>query len=168
MQRMLKLAALAAVVATAAAMPAQADQVNGSFTVTANVSVSCSLNANPLGFGNFDPGLGVDGTASTTLDVTCTNGVPYSIAVDQGNYALTGDCTNPQRNMVNDTFAVYADYGLYSDAGYSVAVGCDASNDLEGTGTGSLQSLSLYGKLPVAQSWQPGTYSDTVNVTLTF
>jgi len=37
-----------------------------------------------------------------------------------------------------------------------------------GTGTGGVQTLTVYGQLPANQNGPPGSYSDTITVTLTF
>ncbi|UWX04453.1 spore coat protein U domain-containing protein [Pseudoxanthomonas sp. NC8] len=38
----------------------------------------------------------------------------------------------------------------------------------DGTGSGSIQALTVYGRVPAQPVSAAGTYSDTVTVTLTF
>ena len=43
-----------------------------------------------------------------------------------------------------------------------------ASSTHSGTGTGSTQSLTIYGRLPSLANVIPGSYTDTVTVTVTY
>lgn len=147
---------------------AQADTQTDQFTVGANVNVSCAITANDMTFGNYDPGTQVDGTATSSIDVLCTNGIPYAVTVSSGLGTLTSSCTVLDRRMYNGTYGAYLDYGLYADGAHTVPLGCDSSNDIDGIGSGSQQSLAVYGRLPNAQSFQPGNYQDTLTATITF
>jgi len=42
------------------------------------------------------------------------------------------------------------------------------TDTVAGTGTGALQSLTVYGQLPANQKVLPGSYSDTITVTITY
>ena len=147
---------------------AQADTQIDQFTVSANINVSCAIIANDMNFGNYDPGTAVDGTAISSIDVNCTNGIPYAVTVSTGQGTFTGSCTALDRRMFNGTFSVYLDYALFTDGAYSSPLGCDVSNDIDGIGSGVQQSLAVYGRIPNAQSFQPGLYQDTLTATITF
>jgi spore coat protein U-like protein len=58
-------------------------------------------------------------------------------------------------------------YQLYSNA-LRTTVWDDAAGQVAGTGTGSNQSLTVYGRLPSVTGAVPGTYTDTVVVTITY
>jgi spore coat protein U-like protein len=73
--------------------------------------------------------------------------------------------------------ANFLNYNLYVDAAHtfpwSTATGagtCTTSGDCYlGTGNGSAQSISIYGAVPTtATAPPPGTYTDTVTMTITF
>jgi spore coat protein U-like protein len=58
---------------------------------------------------------------------------------------------------------------LYSDSGRTTNWGNTVGTDtVSGTGTGSAQSLTAYGRIPSQPTPAPATYSDTIVVTLTY
>ena len=61
-------------------------------------------------------------------------------------------------------------YQLYSDSLHSIVWGDGTSLSAvtPGVGTGSNQSLTVYGRLPTVTGAIPGTYTDTVTVTVTY
>jgi spore coat protein U-like protein len=129
-------------------------------SVTQNAPAVCSLSASSLDFGNY-AGATVD--ASALLSITCSMSAPYTISLDGGNNL------NGTRRMAGPSGA-YLAYGLYSDAGRSVAWGDGGGlgTTIPGTGSGSAQSLTVYGRAPGGVLPTPGAYSDTVVVTLTY
>lgn len=141
----------------------------GSFQVNATVVSSCNVSGALLNFGNnIDPlsaSLPVD--ASSTLTVVCTNTTPYSVALDAGTNAGGGANFS---NRAMKSGANVLNYQLYLNAGRTSIWG-DGSSGTQtstGTGTGSSQSLSIYGRLPSLTGTIPGTYTDTVTVTITY
>lgn len=71
----------------------------------------------------------------------------------------------------------YIDYNLYTDAvrlnswtTATDATTCATANScVLGTGTGSAQSIDIYGTVPIAAvAPPPGSYSDTVTMTITY
>lgn len=148
----------------------------GTSTATLSVSIvitaSCTINPASLVFASTS-GTSLVSTAvngSTTVSVTCTSGSPYSIAMDNGSNA-----SGSQRRMISG--ANFLSYDLYVDAAHtspwSTATGsgtCTTSGDCYlGTGNGSAQSVNIYGVVPTtATAPPPGTYTDTVTMTITF
>jgi spore coat protein U-like protein len=61
-------------------------------------------------------------------------------------------------------------YSLFSNAGRTTNWGNNIGTDtVAGTGTGALQTLTVYGRIPASQTTAPvGSYSDTITVTVTF
>jgi spore coat protein U-like protein len=134
-----------------------------SFNVTAIVSTTCRIATNNLNFGTAGV-LAANTDATTTLSPACTNGTPYNIGLDGG---LSG-ATNPtQRKMTNG--AAFVLYGLYRDAARSLPFGNTiGTNTLTGTGAGLSQSATVYGRIAPQATPSPGTYNDTIVVTLTY
>ena len=154
-----------------AASMAQAGTATASLTTTLTITASCTINAATLTFPST-PGtnlLSAAVTGSTNVSVTCNSGSPYSIGMDNGaNYSST-------RRMA--TGGNYIGYGLYVDSAFSYpwTTGasnstCTTTNDCYlGTGSGTPQSIPIYGQVPTVASAPPsGTYSDTVTMTITF
>jgi spore coat protein U-like protein len=103
-------------------------------------------------------------TAIGTVSVQCTAGAPYTVALDNGQY-FSGS-----RRVANAAQTVFVPYQLYQDSGYSLPWGASQGVNTEAqTGTGLVQSLSVYGLIPPqATTPAPGAYSDTVVVTVTY
>jgi spore coat protein U-like protein len=60
-------------------------------------------------------------------------------------------------------------YHLYSDSGHTVNWGNTVGTDtVSMTGSGVAQTLTVYGQVPAGQFVTPGSYSDTITVTLTY
>lgn len=133
-----------------------------SFTVTATVINSCSISANNLAFGNYDPSNVSATLGSNDLSVTCTNGLTYNIGLDGGN---SGNVNS--RRMQNGGNNL--NYALYRNPARTQNWGTTISTDTYGgTGTGALQTVTVYGSIPAGQVVPFGTYTDTINVTITF
>lgn len=134
-----------------------------SFTVQANILTSCTLSATTLDFGAVtNLNQAVDGVS--TITSTCQNTIPYSIALSGGNAAATDP---GQRKMTKGTDQVT--YGLYQDASRATPWGDVAGSNVRSlVGTGSSQPTTVYGRIPAQANRPPGTYTDTVVVTLTY
>jgi len=134
-----------------------------SFNVTATVQTTCTVSANNLNFGTVGL-LSANTDASTTLSPDCTNGTPYNIGLNGG---LSGATDPTQRQMTLGAQSVL--YGLYRDSARSLPFGNTiGTNTLTGTGTGLAQSVPVYGRIPPQATPSPGTYNDTIVVTLTY
>jgi spore coat protein U-like protein len=141
----------------------------GSFQVTATILSSCNVTGTTLNFGsNIDPiSASVPLDSSSTLSVTCSNTTPYSVALNAGTNA--GGSTNfSSRSIKNGTHTL--GYQLYTDSGRSSVWGdgTSSTNTAPGTGSGSAQSINIYGRLPSLSGAVPGAYTDTVTVTITY
>jgi spore coat protein U-like protein len=141
----------------------------GSSTWTATVSPNCNVSAGNLNFGTASL-LTSAITANASIVVQCTNTTPYSVGLDNGAHASSG-----QRRMQSSSN--FINYHLYTDSGYSLPwtttsspTSCTAGSAscVLGTGTGSNQNVTVYGEVPVQPSPAPGGYNDTVVVTVTY
>jgi spore coat protein U-like protein len=153
---------------------AQAGTATANLTVQITIIDACTINAATLNFGAAVPGTTLVAspvTGSTTVSVTCTNGSLYSIGMDSGANFNAG-----QRRMKNGV-ANYLSYGLYVDAGFVNPWTTGASNStcttaggcVLGTGNGSAQLITIYGRVPAIGTAPPaGTYTDTVTMTITY
>lgn len=103
----------------------------------------------------------VDGAAS--ISVTCTNTTPYSVGLSNGAGA---GATFVQRKMTSSSGNT-VNYNLFSDVART-AVWADGFFRRSGSGTGSPQLLTVYGRVPVQTTPPPGVYRDTVVITLTY
>lgn len=133
------------------------------FNATATVSPTCRVTANNLNFGTTGV-LATTTDGTTSLAPVCTNGTTYQIGLDGG---LSGATDPTQRNMTKGAETIL--YGLYRDAARSQPFGNTIGvNSQPGTGTGLAQSVPVYGRIPAQTTPTPGTYTDTVVVTVTY
>lgn len=104
---------------------------------------------------------------TSTITVLCSDGTAYDVGIDAGANELTANDVNTRR-MVNGT-TNFVGYQLYQDASRSVVWGNTVGTDtLAGTGNGSNQALTVYGRVPVQATPAAGAYADTVVVTVTY
>lgn len=156
------LAVSAALAAASSATLASTDTM----TVSASVDTSCSVTADNLAFGAVNVLSATAVTSTSNISVTCTTDTTYNIGLDGGNSAdvaaryMTDTATTP--NKLN--------YNLYQESTNTTVWGnTSGTNTVAGTGTGSAQSHTVYGKVPGGQSGLPaGAYDDTINVTVYF
>lgn len=60
-------------------------------------------------------------------------------------------------------------YNLYREAGRLTNWGNTVGTDtVGGTGTGLIVNSTVYGRVPVQTAQAPGTYTDTITVTVTY
>jgi len=136
---------------------------SAAFSVSAADVTTCSVGATTLNFG-------ATGVLRSTLDATssvtvvCTNAAPYTLALDGGLSAAT----NPsQRKMTQGGQTIT--YGLYQDSSRTQPWGDSAGNNtVASSGSGLTQTFTVYGRVPAQTTPPPGTYNDTVVVTLTY
>lgn len=156
---------------TAACPTGTLQTISGGSTWTATVNSDCYVSASPLNFGTTGSIIAAAIDATATITVQCTNTTPYSVSLDNGQNA-----SGSQRQMISPA-GQYVSYRLYTDAAYSQAwtattspTSCTsgANTCYLGTGTGSNQSVTVYGQVPPQSAPAAGTYADTVVVTVTF
>ena len=132
------------------------------------VSTACNVSGSTLAFGTAINPIGavpVDGTS--TLTIECTAATPYTVALSAGLNA--GGATNfSARKMANGAYTL--GYQLYVDNGRSSVWGNGTSGSAvySGIGSGGVQNVTIYGRLPSLTGTVPGTYTDTVTVTVTY
>jgi spore coat protein U domain-containing protein, fimbrial subunit CupE1/2/3/6 len=116
-----------------------------------------------LDFGTQGP-LVANVDSTSTITVTCTNLAPYNVGLDAG---LNGAGSISARKMINGVATV--GYQLYSNSARSTVWGNTVGTDtLAGTGNGTAQSLTVYGRVPPQTTPAAGIYTDTVGVTVTY
>ena len=131
------------------------------FTVSLTIDPSCTVSASDLAFGS--PGLltaNVDQTS--TIAVECTDTTTYDVGLSAGSSGSVS-----ARTMTSGANTI--GYNLYSDSPGGTIWGNTVGNDVvSGTGNGSTQSLTIYGRVPSQTTPAPGAYSDSITVTVTY
>lgn len=137
--------------------------VNRALTAVATVQAACNVSATNMDFPSVSS-LSTAQTTTSTVSLTCSTGLPYNIVLNGGN----ANATDPtQRKMTSG--AQQITYGLYRDSAHTLPWGLTlGTNTKSGTGTGSSQSHTVHGRVPAQTTPAPGTYSDTVVVTVEY
>lgn len=154
----------------AGASSAFAGTATSNMGVSAIVSANCTISAGALAFGAYDPVVANAATplpGTATLTVTCTNGAPSTLTLDQG-LNPAGGSTNaaPLRQMASG--GNFLSYSLFQDNALTVPWGNTAGTGAPYTGTGASGSVTVYGQVAAGQNVPAGTYNDTVVATITF
>ena len=163
----MKLAALATtcLLMVLLASPAGAGSTTAQFDVTITIQAGCELSTpDDLDFGtqSFLDISNIDNTVD--FSIRCTNSTPATISLDDG----LGGGTVALRTM--ELGASSVNYTLYTDNTYNQIWGDGNAGTFTRsyTGTGSTETLTIYGRVPTQTTPTPGAYSDTVTMTVTF
>lgn len=133
-----------------------------SFTVTAIIQATCTVSATTMAFGSYSGALL---NSTSTISATCTNLTPYNIGLSAG---LATGATVTTRKMTGPSGSLL-NYNLFSDSGRTINWGNTVGTDtVAKTGTGAAQALTVYGQTTAGQYVRPGSYTDTITVTLTY
>jgi spore coat protein U-like protein len=126
-----------------------------------------SVSATGVNFGVYDPGAASSTKSMGTVAVQCTIGIlpSFQVALSTG-----GSGSYATRKMSNGTDRL--SYNLYTDAGRTIIWG-DGSGGTSINSFGGLISLgstsfTVYGKAPKGQYPAPGSFTDTITVTVTY
>jgi spore coat protein U-like protein len=141
---------------------ASAATATSTFTVQITIGAACVVTSTTMDFGSAGV-LAAAVDQSSTINVQCTTGLPYTVALNSG---LHGGSVST-RQMRNG--AVPINYSLSRDVGRLQNWGETSGTDtVGGTGNGAVQPLTVYGRVPAQTTPAPGVYSDTVTVTVTY
>jgi spore coat protein U-like protein len=161
---MLRVIALAALLAPAAA---RADS-SANLGVSVTVRATCAIRADALAFGSYDPIAGGQLDATASVAVTCTKGATATITLDQGEHAAPGSSdAAPLRRMTAG--GAFLTYELYTDAARASAWGNTAATGQAFVAASSAPAaLTVYGRIAGRQDVPAGQFSDVVVATVSF
>lgn len=146
---------------------AQQGGASANMQVSANVIRKCTIQAQPLNFGSYDP-VQANATApldgQSTLTVACTKGTSVSIGMDNGTNAQgsTRRMTAGGTNMLA--------YEIYKHADRSDRWG-DTGGERFDAGLAPSRDprqFIVYGRIPGGQDVLEGSFQDTILVTVQF
>lgn len=142
---------------------AWAATATATFQVTATVQATCQIAATNLAFGVYT---GVQTDNTSTVTITCTNSTPYNVGLSAGG---APGATVTTRSMIGGTAGAGLSYALFSDAARTINWGNTIATDtVVGTGNGTGQPLTVFGRIKAGQFVAPGAYTDTITATVTF
>jgi spore coat protein U-like protein len=182
--RALPAAAVAAGLSVVPVQAAMAGTATTQLNVSAQVLGSCTVTATPVSFGVYDPSQDGDLQAQGTITLQCASGTTPVVKLSAGQHAASVSATNTTQDgtTVAKTSSGVAitrslqnqgsqlGYDLFTDSGYSTV--WNSTNTISPGEIGSVQpeTLTVYGDIPAqqTQTLAPGSFSDTVLVTVTF
>lgn len=154
---------LSAVATISCAIAAHAATRSATFRVSATVQSDCTITATDLAFGTLGL-LAANVDAASTLTITCTSGANYQIALDPGT---ASGSTIEDRKMASGTNAL--GFQLYRNAARTQVWGQTSGMDtLGGSGTGSVATVQVYGRIPPQMTPPAGTYETQITATISY
>lgn len=138
---------------------------------TVYAAPQCTISASPVIFGNYDPLSATAVTGTGTLTFQCQSGVTgggivYIISLSSGSGTYMQRTLTSGPNVLN--------YNLYTNSTLTTiwGDGSAGSSTLSTAVTKSQASQgvtnTVYGNIPALQDVVPGSYSDSITVTVTF
>jgi spore coat protein U-like protein len=154
----------ALVLGSALVAPLNADALTstGTMTVTTGVVASCTTSATTADLGTWT--FTAASTASSTITVTCTQGAAVSsVGLDNGLHVNTGI------RQMRGAGTADIGYNVFQDATFATAW-TDAAWPALATYTAVVAPavFTAYVKAPAGPNVIAGTYTDTVNITVTY
>lgn len=143
---------------------------------TTQAAIDCSVSTSGVGFGDYDPLLATPDDSSANVAVTCTRVIlvdPFTI-----NYTLSlsrgSSGTYAPRRM--NAGSARLNYNLFRDAARAQVWGdgTNSTGTVAGTAnfvwfqTSQTSNHTAYGRVPAQQNASPGSYTDTIVLTITF
>ena len=175
-KNLLQLSLLTAVLSVGTTVFAASAPAN--IAVSATVSLTCTITATPLAFGDYDP-IGVNATADKTgtgsVTVACAKGAAtLTIGMNYGTH-VSG---TTQRQMVGPTATDLLSYNLFQPTSTTPGAACPGTIAWTMTAPGLLtlekapskngRTYNVCGTIPMGQDASAGAYTDTVIATLNF
>lgn len=144
-------------------------------TCDAGASVSCTAAATGVAFGLYDPLATTGNTSTGNLTVSCTsqgNGMP-NVTV---NVTMTPGLSNSYGTRMMYSGKNSLNYNIYWDAVHSQIIGDGTGGSVVGSmkpfnvpgGGGNYVTGTLYGLVPAGQDVAPGSYADSIIVTVNY
>ncbi|VVE12074.1 Csu type fimbrial protein [Pandoraea terrigena] len=133
------------------------------FSTNVSVINNCTIAATNITFAT-QSALDRPVTGAGQLTVQCTQNDAYRISLSGGQLG-----TVTSRYMTSQS-ASNIGYQLYLDSGYATIWGDGSSgtSPLTGIGTGLVQFIPIYARVPSQSTPPPGVYTDTVTATIQF
>jgi spore coat protein U-like protein len=168
---------------------AQAGSTSAGTKATATIGSACTVSAGTLNFGQYNPTLKSNTTATSNISFVCTknttvtvnlndsitdyNAQSPSIITNSVSYAETNG-VQWARYMSGASHGATLSYNLFQDSALSkIFGGTTWFSDISGhavqvIATGVTQNVPVYGAVAYGQYVIPDNYSDTVPVLLSF
>ncbi len=136
------------------------------FDVTLKIVANCVIAATPLDFGQTQGVLAAAVNVNTSLNVTCSNTTPYNVGLSAGTGVGSTGTTRYMSGTGGNTATIQ--FNLFQAAGSTQWGNTQGTDTHAGTGTGSAQTITVYGQVPAQATPVPDTYRSTITATVYF
>lgn len=136
------------------------------FDATLKLVTDATIAANSLDFGQSQGTLSTAINVNTTISITATNTTPYNVGINAGNGAGSFGTTRYMSGTGANTSTI--GFNLFQSPGATPWGNTQGTDTKSGTGSGSAQTLTVYGQIPAQATPQPDTYKSTLTVTVYF
>lgn len=145
---------------------------------TAHAAADCSITAVSLNFGTYDPVVTSADDSVGTVTVTCRHvsggaeRVNYSVTLSNGLFGTSATTRKMGAGTGRLGYNVFADPArtrVWGNGSNSTVIATGEMTVGPGAGNGTKTFMhTVYGRIPQLQDAVPGTYNDTMVLTLTF
>ncbi len=126
-----------------------------------DASADCSVAVNGLIFGDYDVFNSSHTDSTGTITVSCSAETAYTLKLSAGNGSFS------ERLLLDGSHSL--SYNIYTDAARSLVWGDGSGGSVTQSGnTDTSAEHTAYGRIPARQNVYPGTYVDSIVVTLEY
>jgi len=151
-------------------------------TVNAVIGEACVIDASTtMSFSGYNATTthaagegGVNLVKSANIGSLCNAGTTALINMNKGLHGAGTDAAPTRKLATADANAPKLNYNLYKDDGYNYIFGIGGNGGATDEGglslvaDGNSNNVTVYGSIPKGQLVPTGTYTDTINVTITY
>lgn len=144
---------------TAAASAQAQTTATANLAINASIASTCAVALSQPGTLTGAPGAVL--SVSASVNITCSNGAPYTVSLGNGSNA-----DGSSRRLRHSNAALTSNNFIpYTISGTQAA---DTAPSFPGTGSGTAQATTIWIRAAVPATAAVGTYSDTVTVSVTY
>ena len=136
------------------------------FDVTMGVVADCTIATSAMDFGAARGVLSTALSATSNINVICTNTTPYNLGLNAGTGAGSSGTTRYMSGTGSNTGTVR--FHLFQALGTTPWGDTQGTNTQGGTGNGTQQTLTVFGEIPAQNAPTPDSYKSTITATVYF
>lgn len=128
-------------------------------------SAACNVSIGTLSFGSYNPFLNIDILSSANINVQCSEDKAFTIKIKPNS---SGNLYREMNNIVYPDVNTTLKYGVYLDVGRTSIWSDGSGYTSYYSGSGLVSNIVMYGALYKLQNVYKGSYSDILNVEISY
>lgn len=134
----------------------------GLFFLAHTAAAACSVTASGINFGVINPIAGAGASATGSITVNCPTATAFSVALSPGSGTFSQRFMQSSGNIFK--------YNIFLDSAYTLVWGDGTSSTSTWSGQADPSGVShvIFARAPFQPVVVPGTYADTITVTVTY